>query len=253
MSLNTGVEPWSNPPPSSSCAKNKSVLLKARWRTGTGPPPSQGWDEVHGDSSLPRTCDGWESGNFSSGTVLTVLCCTTAERRKTDGRWRGKENIHPIRIEPRANNHQGKRSSHPGLAIGPLQVSSVALRPFAHGELYRRPPQRLAGRKPLMAPGAALSSSLAPIEPHGFDPRLLDKEALCIGSGISRGASLTSQGAALRQKQLQFRRRAYQSTHKSAGLVRLISIMREDASSVATTGGGRDSGSRCSSRHRQRQ
>lgn len=58
----------------------------------------------------------------------------------------------------------------------------------------KRPPQRLAGRKPLMAPGVALSSSLAPIEPHGFDPRLLDKEALCIGSGISRGASLTRYG-----------------------------------------------------------
>ncbi|CAM9285230.1 unnamed protein product [Ectocarpus sp. 8 AP-2014] len=252
MNLNTGVEPWSNSPPRSSCAKNKSVLLKARWRTGTGPPPSQGWDEVHGDSSLPRTCDGWESGHFSSAFAAASRG-TTAERRRTDGRWRGKESNHPNRTEPRANSQRGKRSSHPGLAIGPLQVSSVALRPFAHGELYRRPPQRLAGRKPLMAPGVALSSSLAPIEPHGFDPRLLDKEALCIGSGISRGASLTSQAAALRQKQLQFRHRVFQSTHKSAGLVRLISVMREDASSVATTGGGRDSGSRCSSRHRQRQ
>ncbi|CAM9393299.1 unnamed protein product [Ectocarpus fasciculatus] len=251
MSLNTDVEPWSNSSPHPSGAKNKSMLLKARWRTGIGPPPSQGWDEAHGDSGLPRSCDGWESGHFSSA-FATASRGTTAKRR-ADGRWRGKENSRPYRTEPRENSQQGKQSSHPGLAIGPLQVSSVALRPYAHGELYRRPPQRISGRTPLMAPGAALASSLGPIEPHGFDPRRLDKEALCIGNGISRGASLTSQSAALRQKQLQFRHRAYQSTHKSAGLVRLISVMREDASSVATTGGGRDSGSRCSSRHRQRQ
>lgn len=63
---------------------------------------------------------------------------TTAERRRADGRCRGKENHRPARTEPRGNSQQGKQSSHPGLAIGPLQVSSVALRPYAHGELYRR-------------------------------------------------------------------------------------------------------------------
>lgn len=56
--------------------------------------------------------------------------------------------------------------------------------------LIGRPPQRVSGWKPLMAPAAALSSSLAPIEPKGFDPRFLNKEALCVGNGVSRGASL---------------------------------------------------------------
>ncbi|CAM9732053.1 unnamed protein product, partial [Hapterophycus canaliculatus] len=113
--------------------------------------------------------------------------------------------------------------------------------------LIERPPQRISGRKASMPPAAAaLSSSLAPLEPHGFHPRLLDKEALCVAGGISRGASLTSHATAVRQKQLQFRHRVFQSTHKSARLVRLISVMREDASPAApgTSVGERDSGSR---------
>lgn len=59
-----------------------------------------------------------------------------------------------------------------------------------------------------------------------------------------------SHAAAVRQKQLQFRHRIFQSTHKSARLVRLISVIREDGSSVATdtSVGGRDSASRSSSR-----
>lgn len=42
-----------------------------------------------------------------------------------------------------------------------------------------------------------------------------------------------SQATALRQKQLQFRHRLHKSTHKSAGLVRLIAVMREDGSPIS--------------------
>jgi len=53
-----------------------------------------------------------------------------------------------------------------------------------------RPPRRISGGNPSVVPAAALSSSLAPLEPPCFDPRLLDKQALCVSNGISRGASL---------------------------------------------------------------
>lgn len=58
--------------------------------------------------------------------------------------------------------------------------------------LSHRPPARVSGLEPLKNSGSgALLNSLAPIEPHGFDPHLLDKESLCVGSGISRGPAIT--------------------------------------------------------------
>lgn len=38
---------------------------------------------------------------------------------------------------------------------------------------------------------ASLASSLAPVEPHVFDSRLLNKESLYVGHGLSRGAAVT--------------------------------------------------------------
>ncbi|CAM9990112.1 unnamed protein product [Pylaiella littoralis] len=220
------------------------MLLKARCHRGDTSGPNT-WEEVHsdGDPTIRRESrDGWRTGHFSSGSgpaaatgrnnadggLLDHPCARLGKKRNRSSKRDGRAGT----VHGRGQQ-EGPKFSCTALTVGPLQVSSVALRPYAHGELYRRPPQRTSGRKPLMAPAATRSSSLAPLKPQSFAPRLLDKEALCVGNGVSRGASLTSQATALRQKQLQFRHRLHKSTHKSAGLVRLIAVMREDGSPIS--------------------
>eukprot|EP00904_Undaria_pinnatifida_P010266 jgi/Undpi1/636/HiC_scaffold_10.g04100.m1 len=130
-------------------------------------------------------------------------------------------------------------ASEAALAVGPLRVTSLVVKPLAHGELYRRPPGRVSGLEPLKhsGSGGALLNSLAPIEPHAFDPRLHDTESLCVGSGISRGAAITSRATAVRHRQLQYRHRMHQNTHKAARLVQLISAIRERDQTTSTGGG----------------
>lgn len=50
------------------------------------------------------------------------------------------------------------------------------------------------------------------------------------------GCWFFSQASALRHKHLQFRHRMHKTTHKSAGLVRLISVMKEKDGRTASRG-----------------
>ncbi len=57
------------------------------------------------------------------------------------GRTGAKRNL-PSKVNHRRNHVQQRQQAQPvphaALAIAPLQISSVSLRPYAHGEIYRR-------------------------------------------------------------------------------------------------------------------
>lgn len=53
-----------------------------------------------------------------------------------------------------------------------------------------RPPGRVCGLKPLTT-SAAFSRALVPVGTPVFDARFFDKQSLCVGNGVSKGAAVT--------------------------------------------------------------